>query len=194
MDRGSIRTHLPVEEGDVSAENTKAAAFSVPVLQGVLPLKSAQIPAEIIAGITLAALAAVLAFMAAAFLIVARFIGLGFMANFLSRTVLIGFLTGVGIQVALGEISGMPGLKGGGHGTLQKIWNDVQQIEQINFYSLTIALTVLLVLLFLTGPLAYMPEAVLSAVVFLRRRSSRSARSRWLSAAATMPSGEACTV
>src|SRR5262245_23019750 len=51
------------------------------------------------------ALAAVLALMAAGFLIVARLIGLGFMADFLSRTVLIGFLTGVGIQVALGQVS-----------------------------------------------------------------------------------------
>jgi high affinity sulfate transporter 1 len=92
------------------------------------------------------ALAAVLAFMAAGFLILARIIGLGFMADFLSRTVLIGFLTGVGIQVALGEISGMLGLKGGGHGTLQKIWNDLQQIEQVNFYALTIALSVVVVI------------------------------------------------
>ena len=89
------------------------------------------------------ALAAVLAFMAAGFLILARLVGLGFMADFLSRTVLIGFLTGVGIQVALGEISGMLGLKGGGHGTLQKIWNDIQQIDQVNLYALGTALAVM---------------------------------------------------
>ena len=92
------------------------------------------------------ALAAVLAFMAAGFLILARIIGLGFLADFLSRTVLVGFLTGVGIQVALGEISGMLGLKGGGHGTLGKIWNDYQQIEQVNFYALAVALSVLVVI------------------------------------------------
>jgi len=91
------------------------------------------------------ALAAVLAVMAAAFLILARVIGLGFMADFLSRTVLIGFLTGVGIQVALGQVSGMLGLEGGGHGTLAKIWNDIQQIEQINVYALAVALSVLVV-------------------------------------------------
>ena len=38
----------------------------------------------------------------AGFLILARIIGLGFLADFLSRTVLVGFLTGVGIQVAAG--------------------------------------------------------------------------------------------
>jgi len=92
------------------------------------------------------ALAGLLALMAAGFLILARIVGLGFMADFLSRTVLIGFLTGVGIQVALGEISGMLGLQGGGHGTLAKIWNDLQQIGQVNFYALTVALGVLLVI------------------------------------------------
>jgi SulP family sulfate permease len=189
--------------------------FRLPVLQGILPITPAQVPAEIIAGITLAALAipevmgytriagtpvitglytilipmalfalfgssrhlvvgadsataailaaalagvaatgsdeyvalaAVLAFMSAGFLVLARLIGLGFMADFLSRTVLVGFLTGVGIQVALGQISGMLGLKGGGHGTVEKIWNDIQQIEQINTKALVIALSVLVVI------------------------------------------------
>jgi SulP family sulfate permease len=92
------------------------------------------------------ALAGVLALMAAGFLILARVIGLGFLADFLSRTVLVGFLTGVGVQVALGQISGMLGLKGGGHGTLQKIWNDVLQIGQVNFRALAIGVCVLAVI------------------------------------------------
>jgi high affinity sulfate transporter 1 len=199
----------------MATENNKTGGFRLPILQGVLPIKGAQVPAELIAGLTLAALAipevmgytkiagtpvifglytilipaalfalfgssrhlvvgadsataailaaglvglaatgsdeyvalcAVLAFMAAGFLILARVIGLGFLADFLSRTVLVGFLTGVGIQVAFGEVSGMLGLKGGGHGTLQKIWNDIQQIEQVNFYALAVALSVLVVI------------------------------------------------
>ena len=60
------------------------------------------------------AYAGILALLAAVFLIVARLIKLGFLADFLSRTVLIGFLTGVGIQVAIGQISGMLGIPGGG--------------------------------------------------------------------------------
>jgi sulfate permease, SulP family len=38
--------------------------------------------------------------------------------------VLIGFLTGVGIQVALGQLAGMLGLEGGGRGTLGNLLND----------------------------------------------------------------------
>ena len=37
----------------------------------------------------------------------------GTMVRFLSASVLIGFLTGVGIQVAIGQISGMLGIPGG---------------------------------------------------------------------------------
>jgi len=199
----------------MNTANKQSGGFHLPFLQGVLPIKASQVPTELIAGLTLAALAipevmgytkiagtpvifglytilipmalfalfgssrhlvvgadsataailaaglvglaatgsdeyvalaAVLAFMAAGFLILARIIGLGFMADFLSRTVLIGFLTGVGLQVALGEIAGMLGLKGGGHGTLEKIWNDLQQIEQINVYALAVAVSVLVVI------------------------------------------------
>jgi len=199
----------------MSNTNKEQSGFRLPFLQGILPINRAQIPNELIAALTLAALAipevmgytkiagvpvilglytilipmalfalfgssrhlvvgadsavaamlaaglvglaavgsdqyvalaAVLAFLVAGFLILARIIGLGFMADFLSRTVLVGFLTGVGIQVAFGEISGMLGLKGGGHGTLDKVWQDLQQIEQVNVYALVVALSVLLVI------------------------------------------------
>ena len=56
------------------------------------------------------ALAGLLALMAAGMLLVARIVRLGFLADFLSRTVLIGFLTGVGIQVAMGQVGGMIGV------------------------------------------------------------------------------------
>ena len=57
------------------------------------------------------ALAGMVALLAAAFLIVARIFALGFLADFLSQTVLVGFLTGVGFQVGiamLGEMLGVP--------------------------------------------------------------------------------------
>ena len=43
-------------------------------------------------------------------LFLARIARLGFLADFISRTVLVGFLTGVGIQVALGQFAGMLGV------------------------------------------------------------------------------------
>jgi SulP family sulfate permease len=86
------------------------------------------------------ALAGALAFMAAGFLLVARIVGLGFMADFLSRTVLVGFLTGVGIQVALGQIPGVLGLASAGHGTIAGLWTTFRQLDQANGVALGMAL------------------------------------------------------
>ncbi len=92
------------------------------------------------------AYAGILALMAAGFLILARLIKLGFLADFLSRTVLIGFLTGVGIQVAVGQISGMLGIPGGGSGPVQNLITDVQQLGQTNIYTLAVSISVLVII------------------------------------------------
>ncbi len=55
-------------------------------------------------------LAGLSALLAGGLLFVARIARLGFLSNFLSRTVLIGFLTGVGVQVAAGQVGGMLGI------------------------------------------------------------------------------------
>ncbi len=196
--------------------NPVHARRSFPILQGVLPIDPKQIPLDIVAGITLAALAipeamgytkiagmpvvtglytllipmalfalfgssrhlavgadsataaimaaglvgmasvaspqyvayaGVLALMAAALLILVRLVRLGFVADFLSRTVLIGFLTGVGIHVAIGQMSGLLGIPGGGSGPIQKLVNDLQQLPQTNIPTLIVALAVLAVIL-----------------------------------------------
>ena len=95
---------------------------------------------------TYMALASVLALMAAGCLVVARVIGLGLLADFLSRTVLVGFLTGVGIQVALGQLAGMLGLASGGHGALGKICADLQHIDKTNLHAVAISVIVLVVI------------------------------------------------
>jgi high affinity sulfate transporter 1 len=56
------------------------------------------------------ALAGLSALLAGGLLLLARLARLGFLADFLSRTVLVGFLTGVGIQVASGQVGGMLGI------------------------------------------------------------------------------------
>src|SRR4051795_1137351 len=56
------------------------------------------------------AFASLSALLAAGLLVLARVERLGFLANFISRTVLVGFLTGVGIQVAMGQLAGLLGV------------------------------------------------------------------------------------
>jgi SulP family sulfate permease len=66
-------------------------------------------------------LAGMLALIVGGILILARLIRLGFIADFLSRSVLIGFLTGVGIQVAMGQVGDMLGIPAQTGGTVEKL-------------------------------------------------------------------------
>ncbi len=66
-------------------------------------------------------LAATTALLTAGMLLVARIFRLGFLADFLSRTVLVGFLTGVGLQVAIAMLGDMVGMANVG-GTIRQVW------------------------------------------------------------------------
>lgn len=57
------------------------------------------------------ALASTVALITAGFLLLARLLKLGFLADFLSQTVLTGFLTGVGFQVGIAVLGEMVGLE-----------------------------------------------------------------------------------
>ena len=57
------------------------------------------------------ALASTVALLTAGFLLLARVLKLGFLADFLSQTVLTGFLTGVGFQVGIAVLNEMVGLE-----------------------------------------------------------------------------------
>jgi high affinity sulfate transporter 1 len=224
---------LNQDDQKMTKSKTGAQGMRAPVFQGILPIKVSQLPTDVVAGLTLAALAIpevmgytkiagtpvitglytilipmilfaffgssrhlvvgadsataailagtlagmaaqgsaewlalaeVLALLSAVFLIIARIIRLGFLADFLSRTVLVGFLTGVGVQVAVGEISGMFGLPGGGQGSIHQIINDLQQIGQTNCYALAISVTVLVLIVGSKKISKKIPGALISVI------------------------------
>jgi SulP family sulfate permease len=110
------------------------------------------------------ALAGVLALMAAVFLLLAGVFKLGFLANFLSRTALIGFLTGVGIQVALGQIPGMLGFSGARHIPIDQLLADWRQTGQVQPYSLGLSVAVLVTILSLKRISKRIPGPLITVV------------------------------
>ena len=92
------------------------------------------------------ALTSLIALAACGLLFLARIFRLGFLADFLSRTVLVGFLSGVGIQVAFGELHGMLGVEKSGHGFLQQMLFTFQHVPETHLPTLFIALGVLAVI------------------------------------------------
>ncbi len=93
------------------------------------------------------ALAGMLALFSGAFLLLARVLRLGFLADFLSRTVLIGFLTGVGIQVACGQLAGMFGYARVGRGPALQIYNWAKDLGKTSLTTLAVSAAVLLVII-----------------------------------------------
>jgi MFS superfamily sulfate permease-like transporter len=93
------------------------------------------------------ALASLAALMVAVVLMAARILKLGFIANFLSRSVLIGFLTGVGIQVAMGQLHGVLGVSDGSGTTLEKFWTTIQNIPETSIPTLAVSVAVWVIIL-----------------------------------------------
>ena len=185
-----------------------------PVLQGILPVERSRVPAEALAGLTLAAvgipevlgyakiagmplvtglytmllpmavyailgssrhlvvaadsatavilaaaltglaatgaeqyvrLAGLAALLTGGMLLAARLARLGFLANFLSRTVLVGFLTGVGIQVAAGQLPDMLGVTATGRQTLPKLVNTVRALPHLRWADVAVSIAVIVV-------------------------------------------------
>ena len=121
------------------------------------------------------ALASLSALLAAGFLVLARLARLGFLSNFISRTVLVGFLTGVGIQVALGQFAGMLGVASPKvdlnqlSGTLVKFWDTLKEVGQTSGATLAVSLAVLATLIVFERWIKMIPGglvAVVGAIAF----------------------------
>lgn len=95
------------------------------------------------------ALAGMTALLTALMLLIARIFRLGFLADFLSRTVLVGFLAGVGVQVGVAMMGDMLGIPIASRSTLGQISLIATHLSAIHGLSLTIsALVVAIILLF----------------------------------------------
>jgi sulfate permease, SulP family len=84
-------------------------------------------------------LVGMVALLTAGLLLLARIFKLGFLADFLSRTVLAGFLTGVGFQVGISMLSDMLGIAASSHYSLGKLWELLQGLPEVNLPTLTLA-------------------------------------------------------
>ena len=85
------------------------------------------------------ALVSTVALLTAVFLFFARIFKLGFIADFLSRTVLVGFLAGVGVQVGIVMLGDMFGLTTHAHNTLVSAWQLARMLPSANLPAAALA-------------------------------------------------------
>jgi SulP family sulfate permease len=90
------------------------------------------------------ALAGLVALLTAVMLLLARLLRLGFLADFLSQTVLLGFLTGVGFQVGIAVLGEMLGLQIQSHRTVLQLAEVFSSFDDINVNCLGLSASVVL--------------------------------------------------
>ncbi len=119
------------------------------------------------------AAAAALALMVGAFSVVAGRIGLGVVASFLSRPILIGFISGISISILVGQIGRLTGVRIESEGLVLPLLEILHKASQIHWLSLVFgaAMFGLLVLLArlrspIPGPLVVVVVAVAASAAF----------------------------
>src|ERR1700730_7075336 len=115
----------------VAADSATAAIFSGSLSQMAAP-----------AGERYMALVGMVTLLTAGLLLVARLFKLGFLADFLSRTVLVGFLAGVGLQVAIAMLGDMSGVAVNSRYSLVRAWEVMHGLRQPNISTLALSAVV----------------------------------------------------
>jgi MFS superfamily sulfate permease-like transporter len=87
-------------------------------------------------------LASLIALLTALFLLAARLLKLGFLADFLSQTVLVGFLTGVGFQVGIAVLGEMLGLEITSHWTVLQLVEVSRNLTRLHWPTVAVSFVV----------------------------------------------------
>lgn len=119
------------------------------------------------------ALAGATALLTAGCLLLARLLRLGFLADFLSQTVLVGFLTGVGVQVGIAVLDEMLGLETDTHRTLEQLIEVVTALPHAHLPTVGVSAAVVAIVLVcrrfaprLPGPLVAVAGAIAASAAW----------------------------
>jgi len=147
----------------VVAADSATAAILAGRVSGMAPLASARY----------VALAGLVALLTSGLLLLARLLRLGFLADFLSRTVLVGFLTGVGFQVGIAVLGEMLGLEVHSRRTVGQLVQVLRSLPQVHVPTLGLSAAVVVGVLALRqfapkvpGPLIAVAGAVAASATW----------------------------
>ena len=138
----------------VVAADSATAAMLAAALAGMAAPASARY-------VHLAGLAALLT---GVLLLLARMARLGFLANFLSRTILLGFLAGVGIQVAVAQLPDMLGLTVTSTSTISRLVHTLAALPRADLATVAVSAVVVVVVL-TAGKITHRIPGALIAIV-----------------------------
>jgi MFS superfamily sulfate permease-like transporter len=119
------------------------------------------------------ALAGLVALLTAGLLLLARLLKFGFIADFLSQTVLVGFLTGVGFQVGIAVLGQMVGIEYQSHKTLAQLYEVIRDLPHVRPETLLVSIITVALLVILDryapripGPLFVVVAATAASAIW----------------------------
>ena len=163
----------------VVAADSATAAILAAALTGLAVAGSEQY-------VRLAGLAALLAGL---MLLVARLARLGFLANFLSRTVLVGFLAGVGIQVAAGQLPDMLGVTAAGSQTLPKLLNTARAFPHAHLADVAVSIGVIVIVVAARRVTRRIPGPLIAVIIAISVSSAVGLASHGVAVVGPVPRG-----
>ena len=134
-------------------------------------------------------LAGLVALLAGGMLLLARLARLGFLANFLSRTVLVGFLTGVGIQVAVGQLPDMLGVTAAGKQTPAKLLDIVRALPHAHRADIAVSVGVILVVLTARRVARRIPGPLIAVIIAIIVSRAADLAGRGVAVVGAVPRG-----
>ena len=127
-------------------------------------LRSGLVGMEPSSGARYVALAGLVALLTAGFLLLARLLKLGFIADFLPQTVLIGFLTGVGLQVGISVLGQMLGVPSDSHRTIVQLYQVCRGLPHAHLPTVFLTAVCLATIFFLRWAAPKVPGPLLVVV------------------------------
>ncbi len=108
--------------------------------------------------------ASLVAMMTAVLLFLARILKLGFLADFLPQTVLVGFLTGVGFQVGIAVLGSMLGIEITSRRTVMQLAEVARSIRDVHWPTLAVSISVIAVATILRKVNGKIPASLIAVV------------------------------
>jgi SulP family sulfate permease len=117
-------------------------------------------------------IAGIVALLTAGLLLLARLLRLGFISDFLSRTVLVGFLTGVGVQVGISVLSEMLGVSVDSRRPMIQLWEILHEFSRVHLPTVAVSTAVVSFVLLLRRFAPRIPAALIAVVAAILASAS----------------------
>jgi high affinity sulfate transporter 1 len=114
---------------------------------------------------TAVALTMALAFATGAVFLVLGLARMGWIANFMSKAIMAGFITGMSIQIIVGQFGKLFGITLTGDNTFEKLWSTISQIGEWNWTAVTIGVGSLILIFAIQRFVPKVPAALAAVIV-----------------------------